>query len=106
MSQIAEAESKPSANSKVNGWWFVLACLPVAYIIQIMFLLSLSREGAAMADAAMWIDVAVFLRSIIGLIWHPRSRDWRLYFGALFACIPLIWCIYFLWALTSNASGN
>lgn len=59
-----------------------------------------------MADAAMWIDVGVFLRSIAGLIWQPHSRDWRLYFGALFACIPLICCIYILWALTSKASGS
>jgi hypothetical protein len=95
MNQITEAEAK---SSYIDGWWYILACLPIAYAIQIMSLLSLSRDGAAMADAAMWIDIGIFLRSISGLIWQPRSRDWRFYFGVLFACIPLIWCIYFLWA--------
>ena len=102
MNRINREQSKTATNAETNGWWFVLACLPIAYIVQIMFLLSLSREGTAMADAAQWIDIGILLRSIFGLIWQPKSRDWFLYLGALFVCIPLIWSLYFLWALTLN----
>jgi len=98
MNQVTEQKAN---TSPIDGWWYVLACLPVAYAIQVIFLLSLSREGSAMTDAAMWIDVGIFFRSVVGLIWQPRSRDWRLYAVVLFICIPVIWSLYFLWAFIS-----
>jgi hypothetical protein len=92
----------PETASTSRGWWYVLVCLPFAYFVQLGFLLSLSREGGAMADAALWIDIAIFVRSIIGLIWQPRHRDWRIYLAALFVCIPVIWGLKVLWALVAS----
>lgn len=91
----------PTSQREPNGWWYVLACVPFAFIIQ-MILMPLSRQGVAMADAASWVDGAILVRSLIGLIWQPRHRDWRIYLAALFMCMPLIWGLYILWALARN----
>ncbi len=99
MSEIAEEKREPSLNSKVNDWWSVLKCLPIALVVQIVLLATPSKESAAMAKAAMWIDAVVLLRGIAGLIWQPRSRNWRLYCILPFAGIPLMALCELAWIL-------
>lgn len=83
------------ARSRGSGWWNTLACLPLAVVLQVMFLTVLCHEAVVMGIAAQWMDLAILLRCIIGLLWQPRSRDWPIYIAFQFALIPLCW-LYFL----------
>lgn len=99
MSKIAEAKLEPSLNPKGNGWWYVLKCLPIALVVQIMLLATLSKEGGVQLKAAVWVDAVVLLRGIVGLIWQARSQNWRLYCFLPFASIPLMMLINLAWML-------
>ena len=74
----------------MNGWWIVLALLPL-----FLFLSTISSHdpshsppySKSVASSVFWANLAVGVRAVVGVLRRERSRVWVVYL-ALYIVLP------------------
>jgi hypothetical protein len=75
----------------INGWWVILALLPV-----FLFLVNVARRdpshspryGKAVSASLSWTFIAMGVRAVVGIIRRERTRVWTVYLS-LYILLPI-----------------
>jgi len=72
-----------------RGWFAVLLLFFPAAFVQASFLACACAAGSAKANAALFADLAIIARALVGLIQRDRSRTWVVYAILYVLIIPI-----------------
>lgn len=79
------------STKRLSNWLVVLLVLPFNFFLQIAFNTTFNRyHNQAMFVAALIVDAVILVRVVIGLIWQPQSKDWKVYLYFLWLSVPLL----------------
>ena len=86
---ISSSQDKPHPRRWLNGWWTLLLLLLAAPWLQLPWVVCACYKGEIKAMALIGADVAIAIRTFVGLFRREQDLTWFVYVLLYVGLVPL-----------------